>query len=67
MLFGTEVDLHVSGDCVTQSAHHHDTRNTYVSRPVGGRLVAVPWPMTCLTLMIAAGLVECVKAGDRSR
>jgi putative molybdopterin biosynthesis protein len=63
-LFGDEVDLHVSADWVSLKPRTVLTRGSRVSLArIGGRLVAVPLPGACLTMLTAAGLAECVKAG----
>ncbi|MFZ0888320.1 MAG: substrate-binding domain-containing protein [Candidatus Binataceae bacterium] len=65
-LFGEQGGLRLSADCISLGPRTVLTQGARVSLArVGGRLVAVPLPVTCLSLMPAAGLTDRVQPGRR--
>lgn len=63
-LFGEEDDIRVSAECVSPGRGTVLAHGTHMSLArVAGRLVASPMPMTCLTLMPAAGLADRARPG----
>lgn len=65
-LFGEEDGLCVSADCVSPGPRAVREQRARVSLArVRGRLIAVPLPVACLTLMSASGLADRAQPGRR--